>query len=673
MKHKLRGSFIYVLLSSLLLLTFQAALWAQNNEACMECHSDETLEKTLADGATKSMFVDDNLFKKSAHRDFECINCHTDLEGIEDFPHAENLDKVDCSACHEDITSQYMGSLHGQALTKGNPEAPSCASCHTSHNILSEKDIKSKTHPLNLPNTCAICHSKYTISSDPDVRIANSFALYKAGVHGEGVEKGVSIAASCNDCHGTHELWKACDENSLVNRLNIPKTCARCHNDFYYQYMNGIHGKALLAGVMETAICTDCHGEHKILDSDNPESPIHPFNIAENCSKCHEDDQINEKYGLPTQRLASYNDSYHGLAIQAGSRNTASCVSCHNAHDIMPSKNPKSSIHKDNITRTCRRCHFNANENFSQSYTHKINISGPEKSGVRKANDVISSIYIVFIFLVIGGMLIHNAIIFLKHIRDRYYEQKDQKYVIRFSRGEIFQHLRLMISFTVLVITGFALKFPDAWWVNILSFFGMNETVRSIVHRAAAVLFLYTIIQHMGYLFFTRRGRQYFKDMIPQKSDFQEFLQSMKYHLGLSDKDAEYGRFDYTQKAEYWALVWGGFIMTFTGFVLWFPTNFTAFLPSWIIKISETVHYYEAWLATLAIFFFHFFMVMGHPEEYPMNISFITGKLSEDIAKERYPRWLNRIREQVNGSKTKSSKKKSMIKDIIDPDDQPVL
>ena len=657
----------------IIVLIVSSALWAQDNETCLECHSDDTLEKILADGTTKLMFVNDSLFQMSVHSDLEGINCHTDLEGFDDFPHEETLKKVDCKSCHEEVTNDYSGSLHGKALTAGNPRAPTCDDCHTAHYMLTERDPNSTTHPLNLPNTCAACHSQYNIATDPHVRIANSFVLYKAGVHGEGIEKGINVAATCNDCHGTHKLWKANDVSSMVNRMNIPKTCSKCHSDFYYQYMNGIHGKALVAGVIQTAICTDCHGEHKILGTDNPESPIHPFNIAATCSRCHEDDQINAKYGMPTQRLSSYDDSYHGMAIKAGSRNSASCISCHNAHDILPSSNPKSSIHEDNLTKTCGRCHFNATANFAKSYTHQINVSGPQKSNVRKANDIISTIYIIFIILVIGGMMIHNAIIFIKHVRDRYHEQKEKKFVIRFSRSEILQHLRLTISFTVLVITGFALRFPDSWWVNLLSYFGMTEIVRAIIHRAASVLFVYTIIQHMGYLFFTRRGKQYFKDMIPNITDFQELVHTMKYYLGIVNEEPRYGRFDYTQKAEYWALVWGGFIMCFTGFILWFPAYFTGFMPAWVVKISETVHYYEAWLATLAIFFFHFFMVIGHPEEYPMNISFITGKLSEDIAKQRYPRWYERIKkEEELSEKSKDKKSKSMIKDIIDPDDQPV-
>ena len=117
-------------------------------------------------------------------------------------------------------------------------------------------------------------------------------------------------------------------------------------------------------------------------------------------------------------------------------------------------------------------------------------------------------------------------------------------------------------------------------------------------------------------------------------------------------------------------------VMGLTGLILWFPTFFTKFLPGWTIKIAETVHYYEAWLATLAIVFFHFFMVMGHPEEYPMNISFITGRMTEDVAKNHYPRWFERIKILNSKKKTDDTnieKRKSMLKDIIDLGDEPEI
>ncbi len=95
----------------------------------------------------------------------------------------------------------------------------------------------------------------------------------------------------------------------------------------------------------------------------------------------------------------------------------------------------------------------------------------------------------------------------------------------------------------------------------------------------------------------------------------------MLYHMGKSDRKPDFDKYDYTEKIEYWALIWGTVIMALTGFILWFPTSFIQFLPQWTITVAETVHYYEAWLATLAIVVWHLFFVMLHPDEYPMSMT----------------------------------------------------
>jgi cytochrome b subunit of formate dehydrogenase len=61
--------------------------------------------------------------------------------------------------------------------------------------------------------------------------------------------------------------------------------------------------------------------------------------------------------------------------------------------------------------------------------------------------------------------------------------------------------------------------------------------------------------------------------------------------------------------------------------------------PALVITVSQTIHYYEAWLATLAILVWHFFFVFFHPDEYPMNWSWLTGKMSRDAAKKHHARW----------------------------------
>lgn len=629
------------------LLSLASPLRGSVNDDCLACHGDSTFTVELPSGATRSLFASQAELSSSSHAGFSCTDCHADLAGRAELPHGSPLAKVDCGACHADESSQFVESLHGIALASGNPEAPTCASCHGSHDILKSDKEKARTSKANLPRTCASCHSKYILTGDPDVRIANSYKMYSEGIHAKGIRGGINVAASCNDCHGTHDLRPAADIRSTVNRRNIPKTCSKCHIDIFLRYERGIHGKALAAGITEdTAICTDCHGEHKILPSDDPASNSNPLNIARTCSECHNDERIIEKYGLPGQRLATYQDSYHGLATKRGAWNTANCASCHNAHDILPAANPESSIHPDNLMRTCRRCHLSATETFAKSYTHKASILSLQESSIGRINRWVRAFYITIIAVFAGTMFLHNLVILIHHIIERYRRDKDKPYFVRFNRSEIIQHLRVTVAFILLVITGFALRFPDAWWAKLLSSLGMNEEVRSWVHRGAALLLIYTAIHHAFYLLFSKRGKIEFKAFIPRMKDVRDAIGNVKYHMGVSAEKPLFDRFDYSQKLEYWALVWGTFIMIGTGFVLWFPSFFSQYLPDWAIKISETIHYYEAWLATLAIFIFHFFMVMYHPEEYPMNITWITGKMSVEACGERHPLWVKKLREE---------------------------
>ena len=57
------------------------------------------------------------------------------------------------------------------------------------------------------------------------------------------------------------------------------------------------------------------------------------------------------------------------------------------------------------------------------------------------------------------------------------------------------------------------------------------------------------------------------------------------------------------------------------------------------VTISQTIHYYEAWLATLAILVWHFFFVIFHPEAYPMSWTWITGKMPMEAVRKHHAGW----------------------------------
>jgi cytochrome b subunit of formate dehydrogenase len=466
--------------------------------------------------------------------------------------------------------------------------------------------------------------------------LPQSFQQYALSVHGQGAARGVAVAASCADCHSVHDLKGAADPESRINPINVASTCGQCHPDVQLQYDGSIHGRALQAGITDSPTCTDCHGEHLILSPEDPEAATCGARQAiETCGGCHNDPLLISKYGLQEGVVGSYLDSYHGWASKRGCDIAASCVDCHSAHMVLPEEDPASTVAAGNVVSTCRQCHERADTAFAASYNHvTASMAG------NPVNRIIRDIYLWAIALIIGGMILHNLVILNYFMIKR---RKDQEgtgaTVLRFTMNEVFQHLTLTVGFVVLVITGFALRFPEAWWVEGLAVLGMTEPLRGDIHRGASILLILTCLYHAWYILATRRGRKELLAFAPRWRDWKDLWNNLRFHTFRSVKRVPFGRYDYMQKAEYWALVWGTIVMVFTGLVLWFPTIAARFLPGIFIPASQTVHYYEAWLATLAILVWHFFFVILHPEEYPMSWTWLTGRMTKEAAKEHHGEW----------------------------------
>lgn len=169
---------------------------------------------------------------------------------------------------------------------------------------------------------------------------------------------------------------------------------------------------------------------------------------------------------------------------------------------------------------------------------------------------------------------------------------------------------------------------------------GMTEAIRGDIHRVAGVVLMFTSFYHAYYVLATRRGREELRAIRPSLQDWRDFIQTLRFHTFRSEEKAEFGRYDYSQKAEYWALVWGTGLMAVTGLVLWFPTAVVRFLPGVVIPASQTIHFYEAVLAGLVILVWHLFFVIFHPEEYPMSWTWLTGKMTKESAETHHGRWL---------------------------------
>ena len=325
----------------------------------------------------------------------DCLDCHTD-------PTTSRTLNGKSVSLGVFPTNQFAASVHAQLA---------CVDCHTG--------IKQLVHDSPLPPpSCVDCHDREA-------------AAYAASIHGLSHALGASGAANCWDCHGAHGILPATNPASPVFKLNLPQTCAKCHNNSglmqEYQikipeaaakYLDSIHGKALLKqGLIVAPSCNDCHGVHDIKRAVDRDSPINHVNVARTCGKCHfgvekiYDQSIHGQLlakGDPRgpvctdchtahditnpegnnfkvisdqrcgkcheDRLEHYRDTYHGKAMALGKPNAApavaACYDCHGYHDVLPPSDPRSHLSKTNILATCQQCHPGATIGFTAYKPH---------------------------------------------------------------------------------------------------------------------------------------------------------------------------------------------------------------------------------------------------------------------------------------------------------------
>jgi cytochrome b subunit of formate dehydrogenase len=394
---------------------------------------------------------------------------------------------------------------------------------------------------------------------------------------------------------------------SMVSRSNAPSTCGTCHKTEFSQYERSVHGTAHAQGKSGVPTCTDCHGIHSITHpGDARASEAEQALGKTSCSRCHESEVLSREYSLPADRVKSYLDSYHGLAVKRGSVAVANCASCHGVHEILASTDAASSIHASNLPQTCGKCHPGASVNFARGTVHQSSTNG--QAVIRW----ISLFYVGLIVVVIGAMLFHNVCDFRMKIRTTSIEHVENF----FSRGEVVQHVILMTSFIVLVVTGFALKWPDSGFGYLVP---AGEQLRRWIHRAAGAVLIALAVFHLSYLVCSSRGRMFISKFWPRLKDLTLAFRNVSFITGLRKNRPELGFPGYIEKIEYWALIWGTVIMAGTGMILWFENLTMRLLPLWVLNLFTAVHFYEAVLATLAILVWHIYFVMLDPTVYPLK------------------------------------------------------
>jgi cytochrome b subunit of formate dehydrogenase len=439
-------------------------------------------------------------------------------------------------------------------------------------------------------------------------------------------------------------------------RAGIPELCGACHSDVAEQYQGSVHGQAVARGVTQAPVCTDCHGEHSILAPKNAESSVNARHIRETCGQCHGDVRLTRRFGLPGDRIVSFDASYHGLAASAGVETVANCASCHGIHNIRASSDPQSTINPRNLAATCGKCHQGAGQRFALGTVHLVAGQGepPPLRWVRY-------FYLSVIPLTIGFMFLHNLGDWLRKLRQLRFAAgtstgltTSKEVEFRMFRFERISHAVMAVSFIVLAGTGFALKYPDQWWARPLLLWEASRSTRGIVHRIASVIFMSAGLGHLLSLIFHRRLRDHWRLLWLKGQDVREALTNFAYNVGIRKSFPGRSPHSYVEKLEYWALVWGSVIMISTGVFLWANDFVLQWLPKVALDVATSIHFYEAVLATLAIVIWHFYFVIFDPDVYPMDSAWLTG---------RSPRQGSQL--MVDGSENKDSQQEEPGKEEL--------
>ncbi|MFN8005792.1 MAG: cytochrome b/b6 domain-containing protein [Terriglobia bacterium] len=234
---------------------------------------------------------------------------------------------------------------------------------------------------------------------------------------------------------------------------------------------------------------------------------------------------------------------------------------------------------------------------------------------------------------------------------------RDDEVFIRMNLAERLQHGFLILCFVLLVLTGLPLLTRPVSYTQGLFLFEWGFRLRGILHRGAGVGLILVSLFHLYYITATRRGREIFVALLPRMKDVSDALQTFGHNLGFSQslyrkgifkhffdrhpywlftEPPLYGRYNFIEKFEYLALVWGNLVMITTGAFLWATNLSLRWFPLWIYDIFKIIHGYEAVLAFLAIIIWHLYNVHLSRGVFPMSKVFLNGKITGKELREHH-------------------------------------
>lgn len=603
-----------------------------SDKSCLSCHEKPGIHKVVNDSII-SLVVNKDDITNSVHRTINCVKCHSDVSTHLARP-CETAGQVDCSNCHAEVSNVYNASGHGQAYFRKDHNAPYCTDCHGTHIVRSRYDDTSPTYRAEIPKLCGNCHRENGKALEmADLKEVDAYRDYSSSVHGKGLtEKGLLPSAVCTDCHTTHYVLKESDERSSVNPKNIPATCATCHKGIYDDYitsdhsikqddhekkyptcadchtahvisditqdkfmnevthqcgnchedlaetyMDTYHGKAYQLGYLKAAKCSDCHGAHKIYNSNNPLSSVGSANIVETCKKCHPD--ANTRFTGYLTHATHHNKAKYPVLYYTFWGMTSLLIGVFGffgIHLLLWLPRSIQSLKKRKENRKAEGTKYYIRRfTRSQRITHLF-------------------VILSFIMLALTGMMLKFA------------GMPWAAWLARILGGvEVAGKIH---RFAAIITFGYFI-------------FHLASLIRMKIKRRIP----------FGRFVFGKNSLMF------SGQDLRDFGATIKWFVGLGPRP-DYGRWTYWEKFDYMAVFWGVAVIGFSGLILWFPEYFTKVMPGWLINVAMIIHSDEALLAVGFIFTIHFFNTHLRPDAFPMDTVIFTGTVPFEEYKHDRPR-----------------------------------
>jgi cytochrome b subunit of formate dehydrogenase/nitrate/TMAO reductase-like tetraheme cytochrome c subunit len=666
----------------------------QKGILCQDCHGGDADTVQLREAHA----VDSGFRYIESPQDVAdfCGHCHSNADYMQRF-------QADAST---DLVERYRSSVHGRHLLEtGGSEAATCLSCHPVHQMRSSGDPLSAVHPRHLAETCGTCHTEQlldlrkgvhraagernelgrgtlldcskchgqdvhgmvsvTDSESPvflehQVQICGScheryLESFNASVHGAGLWKaGLRVTAVCSDCHNAHDIYYAADRRSSLHATNVAETCGTCHALIQEQLQQSVHGRGgALDGLGgETALdelrkrlpsCVDCHRGH---DQPHPDSSGFRTMVPHRCGNCHADYAV--RYGM----------SLHGQLTRLGYEPAANCADCHGAHDIVPTRHEASRLAAPQRLETCRQCHPYAVANFAGFDPHADFQDRVRYPGLFYLYDWTETI----IYVLVGLFILHAILWFLRSFVDSLQHGRlwglsaGAPSLICFPAIHRVQYGLILLSFLGLTVSGLPLKYSNQSWAqHMAQILGGFETTR-IWHHTFAFLILAVCVAHVVWvsrLLVQQRQRGVdWKAIIfgpdsplPNLRDGRDMLGMLGWFIGMRRRP-KFERWTYWEKFDYWGIVLAMGLIGISGLLLWFPNLFCLVLPGQVLNVAYVMHSETALMVAGCLFAIHFFNTHLRPDKFPLDLSVLTGMVSEDYLRGTRPQFLERLRRE---------------------------